>query len=295
MRPDLSGIQPVLLCGGLGSRLYPLSTPEKPKPYLNLISDDLSLLQETALRLKGAGDPVILCHEDHIDLSLQQLDEADVKTGMVIAEPMRKNTAPAVALATYTLADDTDPLLLFLPCDHQIKDVEAFHAALEKAENAAKKEAIVLFAEKPHYAETGYGYISVEGESDGGVARIASFHEKPQEQVAKKYIRGGYLWNTGIVMARASVLEESFKKYAPDIWENVSTPDLLAERRLQNHSGIMVLSAALSIFQSMPNISFDVAILEECDHLECVPVSMKWADIGRLDTLKGQQERYKVH
>ena len=288
MQPDLSGIQPVLLCGGLGSRLYPLSTPEKPKPYLNLISEDVSLLQETALRVKNARSPVIICHQDHIDLTLQQLDAVDIKTRMMIAEPVRRNTAPAVALATHALSDDADPVLLFLPCDHQIGDVDAFHMALKKGEVAARKGGIVLFAEKPRYAETGYGYISLEQDKSDGASKIHSFHEKPHEQIAEIYIKDGYLWNTGIVMARASVLREAFKAYAPAIWGGISTPNIFVNAVIQNHSNVLCLSVAIDVFETIPNISFDVAILEKCDDLECVPVSMKWADIGRFEALEDQ-------
>lgn len=286
MQPDLSDIQPVLLCGGAGSRLYPLSTPEMPKPYLNLISEDTSLLQETAMRVKGAKSPVIICHEDHVDLTLQQLDQVNIRAEMLIAEPVRKNTGPAVALVTHALADEADPVLLFLPCDHKIGDGEAFHAALKKGEVAANGESIVLFAEEPQYAETGYGYISLEQGNDAGVSKIRSFHEKPCEQTARQYIQDGYLWNTGIIMARVSVLREAFKGDAPDIWKCVTTPDLLIKVEKQNHPGIPLLSAALKIFNAMPGISFDVAILEKYEHLECVPVSMKWADIGHFGALE---------
>ncbi len=285
MPPDLSGIQPVILCGGLGSRLYPLSTPEKPKPYLNLIADDVSLLQETALRIKNAKNPVVICYEDHIDLTLQQLGEVNVKAEILISEPVRKNTGPAVALAAHALADDADQVLLFLPCDHKIEDIDAFHLALINAEGAAQKSAIVLFAEKPHYAETGYGYISLEKGNAGKVSKIHSFHEKPREQAAVQYIRDGYLWNTGIIMARASVLQEAFKEHAPDIWGCITKPDIWVKRDRQNHPDIRILSAAMEVFNAMPKISFDVAILEKSNHLECVPVSMKWADIGRFNVL----------
>ena len=278
MQPDLSEILPVLLCGGLGARLYPISTPEKPKPYLNLTSESESLLQITARRMSGALEPVVICHKDHVAMTREQFIDIDIVPKQIIAEPMRRNTGPAIALAVSALQYTPDQIILCLPCDHEIQDLDCFISALCHGVKAARDGHIALFAEKPSYAETGYGYISLSQETSLlNVYDVHSFHEKPNMAAAKEYIEHGFLWNTGMVMAKVSALMDVFIHYTPEIWA------ILGQCERQKADEVWSVSG--KYFEEIPSVSFDVAILEKCQSLKCVPVEMGWKDIGNLSAL----------
>lgn len=273
MRRNLELIQPVLLCGGLGQRLYPLSTPDKPKPFLNLTSE-LSMLQETALRVSELKPPMVLCNDQHVDMVYKDIDGINLKVGPVIGEPTSKNTGPACALAVkYFLEMEKDEILLFLPCDHVIKNLPAFHEAIEKSYDAANKDQIVLFGEQPSSPDTGYGYIQVKPEpNQKSVKTIQQFIEKPVLEDAMSYLEQGYLWNTGIMVVRTSTLLRAFQEHAPDIWHVIK--DLSVKHFTDKD------------YSKCPDISIDYALLENMHGIMVCEVDMGWSDIGTMDRLK---------
>ena len=264
----LRDIRPVLLCGGMGRRLSPLSTPEKPKPFLPLLSSH-SMLQETLLRVSGTKDPAILCSKDHAHLVQKDLDALSIRADLIIREPLSRNTAPAIALAAKAY-QETEEILLFLPCDHKIENMSAFHDALCIAYEGAKTGHIMLFGERPDTPDTGYGYIQATGE--GNILAVQKFHEKPDLDHAARYMNAGFFWNTGMIMARADALAKAFADDAPEIWS------------LALH--IDPLNINQQIFAKMPDISIDYALLEKIQSLKLVPTSLGWSDIGTLDRLK---------
>ncbi|MGQ0835567.1 MAG: mannose-1-phosphate guanylyltransferase, partial [Gammaproteobacteria bacterium] len=212
---------PVILSGGAGTRLWPLSRELYPKQLLSLIGER-TMLQETALRLQGldTSPPVIVCNEAHRFLVAEQLRELDIEPRAIVLEPFGRNTAPAIALAAHAalakgkLAAD-DPLLLVLPADHVIRDVAAFQKAVRTALPAAEKGRFVTFGIVPTAAETGYGYIR-RGAAEDGVHRIAQFVEKPDLARAKGVVAGGeHYWNSGMFLFRARRYLEELERLAP--------------------------------------------------------------------------------
>lgn len=269
MPPDLSQIRPVILCGGMGNRLKPLSTPEKPKPFLPLLSD-LTMLQQTVLRVKTAKSPAILCNRLHGQLVEKDLMDLNIRPDVIIEEPISKNTAPAAALAAryYEAWQSPDEILLFLPSDHRIGDLKAFHTALERALPLVKAGDFVLFGEKPTCPDTGYGYIKTYDDSFD----IELFQEKPQVEVAAQYIRQGCYWNTGILMVECNVLISAIKTYQSQIWDVVEKVSLPRPEQ--------------ALFDRISDISIDYALLEHVKNRKMLPISMEWGDIGTLDRLK---------
>ncbi len=268
---NFKNIRPVLLCGGMGKRLYPLSTPQKPKPFLQLTSSKYSLFQQTLLRIEEFKAPAILCNKDHIHLVRRELDELTIQPDSIMKEPISKNTGPAAALAAkYYSQKPNQEMLLFLPCDHHIEDIIQFKKALSEAYEHAQKGNVVLFGETPLMPETGYGYIQAKSESK--IADILKFHEKPDLETATRYINQGAFWNTGIVMVESSKLMQLYKSLAPDIF------NILDQINPENISQ--------DIYDLFPDISIDCAILEHANDLKMQPVSIGWSDIGTIDRLK---------
>ena len=267
---DLSAIRPVLLCGGMGTRLKPLSTAKRPKPFLTLYSDK-TMLQETLLRMRGAKSPAVLCNRDHSELVSHDIEHLGIEADIIIKEPISRNTAPAIALAAKHYAEQNkNEVLLFLPCDHVIKDMNAFHHAISESFKYAEDGNIILFGETPHVPDTGYGYI--QSESNDVFTTVKCFHEKPDALKAAQYISEGYFWNTGIIMARADAIQQAFQTYANNIYKQINA--LSAERISQVR------------YSKIPNISMDYAVLEKMDGLTLYKVSMGWSDIGTIDRLK---------
>ena len=219
---------PVILAGGGGTRLWPLSREFYPKQFLPLFSE-YSLLQETLLRLDGLRreltilDPLIVCNEEHRFLVTEQAANAGVILQAILLEPEGRNTAPALTVsAIYLLAQGTDPLLVMMPADHRITDTEKFRQAILQGYRLAQKGMLLIFGIRPQNAEIGYGYIQygerLPDRADPASYRIKSFTEKPVRDVAEKYLAAGnYLWNSGIFMMKASVWCEALKRFHPDI------------------------------------------------------------------------------
>ncbi len=260
-------ITPLILCGGGGTRLWPLSTQRTPKQFLAL-SSTRSMLAETAARVGDARQfrrPIAIGSARHAVLLSETLPEA-----RLVLEPMGRNSAPPIAAAC--LMSDPSDLLLVLPADHHIKDVAAFLAAIETGAEAAQEGRIVTFGIEPEYPATGYGYIESAG--DGPVRRVARFVEKPNCETAEQYIATGrFYWNAGIFLFKASVMLDAFATHASDILDGVRealSEDAVLDRRK---------------FSKVRSESIDYAVLEFAANIAVVPVSMGWSDLGDFRAL----------
>lgn len=280
-------IVPVVLSGGSGTRLWPLSRSLYPKQFLPLASDR-TLLQETLLRTSGAegfAAPVVVCNEEHRFVVAEQARIVGVEPRAIVLEPVGRNTAAAVAVAALT-ATQWNPraLLLVMPSDHVIADLEAFHAAVA-AGAAAGVEAggrLVTFGVKPTRPETGFGYIEAGGavEDDDRVRVIRRFVEKPDAATAATYLASGdFLWNSGIFLLPADLFLAELERYAPDVLSACRA----AVSGEKHDLGFARLDKAS--FSASPSVSIDVAVMERTDRGAVVPVDMGWNDVGSWDAL----------
>ena len=224
-------ILPVIMSGGSGSRLWPLSRALHPKQFLPLVGDK-TLLQQTLDRLESVYlDPIIICNEEHRFIVAEQLRQNDTIASSIILEPVGKNTAPAIALAAFlAIEGGDDPIILVLAADHVIKDVTTFKQAINNAAKYAAKGKLVTFGIVPTHAETGYGYIKqgapvtndlfIEGDENESIGFcVDAFVEKPNKETAIEYLTSGdYLWNSGMFMFKASRYLEELHKFAPTIY-----------------------------------------------------------------------------
>ena len=283
-----NNLVPVILCGGQGSRLWPLSRKNYPKQFLNLNSQsDKSLLQQTQQRLKkikDLSDPILICNESHRFIVAEQMREINVKPNSIILENIGKNTAPAITLAALkSLETKTDPILIVLASDHLIKDNETFLKSLNSAINIAEKNKIITFGIIPTSAETGYGYIESAGNLDittFGGSKIKRFIEKPEKKIAESYLKENrYLWNSGMFVFKSSLILKELEIYAPEIIEccrnslNNCVNDLDFIRLDKNE------------FSKCPSVSIDVAVMEKTKIGSVVPLNAKWNDIGSFKSL----------
>jgi mannose-1-phosphate guanylyltransferase/mannose-6-phosphate isomerase len=273
---------PVILSGGAGTRLWPLSRELYPKQLLPLISKQ-TMLQETVQRLQGLdiAAPTVVANEAHRFLVAEQLREIGCTPRSIVLEPEGRNTAPAIALAAHAAlaADEGDSLLLVLPADHLIRDVPAFHAAIEVATNAARDGALVTFGIVPDRPETGYGYIR-RGLPLGETYRIAEFVEKPDLARAQSYVASGeYYWNGGMFLFRARRYLEELERFAPDIASVCRTSFASARRDLD----FTRIDAA--VFESCRSESIDYAVMEKTEDAVVVPLDAGWSDIGSWSSL----------
>lgn len=279
-------ILPVILSGGAGSRLWPLSRKAKPKQFLPLCSDK-TMLQDTLGRLVGLNDvldPLVVCNEEHRFLVAEQLREIGVSAERILLEPVGRNTAPAIALAAlYAREKLGDPVLLVLPSDHVIADIQSFHEAIRQAAKHVNAGKLVTFGVVPNKAETGYGYIKSGEEltvAPGFV--VEKFVEKPDLLTAKKYLASGdYYWNSGMFMLRGSKYLDELSHYRFDMF--VACSDVYSKLALDGDFGM--LSAEL--FMTCPSDSIDYAIMEKTNMSVVVPLDAGWNDVGSWAALAG--------
>jgi len=278
-------IHPVILSGGSGTRLWPMSRTLYPKQLLSLLGRD-SLLQQTVRRVaEGAcfAPPLLVANEEHRFIIAEQLREIAVMPRSLLLEPVGRNTAPAACVAALALNEaEPDPLMLLMPSDHTIGDVGAFVAAVECAATAAGAGALVSFGIAPDRAETGYGYIRRGGALDGaeGVFSITEFVEKPDLQQAKEYIGSGeHSWNSGIFLFPARLYLDELERLRPDI----VTACRQALATAQRDSDFVRLGR--EAFSTCPADSIDYAVMEQTRRAAVVPVSMGWSDVGSWDAL----------
>lgn len=269
-----SPIRPVILCGGSGTRLWPLSTAARPKQFLPLVGEH-SLLHETFARLSGPAfaPATVICSANHVgQVSATALDAGEGRP-RVIAEPSPRNTAAAVALAAVTAADQ-DELLLILPSDHHIERPEEFRATVERARAGATAGLIVTFGMAPTRAETGFGYVEMGEPLVGDVGRVDRFVEKPDAKCAQEMVAsGGFLWNGGIFFARAGTLIEAFESHCPELLDAVR-----ASLPPGGQPDPLVPDAAR--FAAVPAIAFDHAVMEKFARVGVIPSDFGWSDVG---------------
>jgi len=276
-------IIPVILSGGSGSRLWPISREEYPKQFLNLHRDDQSLLQEAALRIRllnNAQPPLVVCNETHRFLVAEQLHQVGIDNAQIILEPCARNTAPAIALAAAAaLLTDPEAEMLVMPADHVIKDENAFIQSVEKGRSLAAQGQLVTFGITPQRAHTGYGYIC-RGEAKGQGFEVAAFVEKPDATRAAEYLASGeYLWNSGIFLFKARDYLHALRQHAPDILD-------ASERAFASRSEDMdFIRVDKTAFAGSPSDSIDYAIMERVRNVVVVPMNPGWSDIGAWDAV----------
>jgi mannose-1-phosphate guanylyltransferase/mannose-6-phosphate isomerase len=277
---------PVILSGGAGTRLWPLSRELHPKQLLALASEQ-SMLQETAMRLAGlnAAAPLLVCNDAHRFLVAEQLRQIDIKPAAILLEPFGRNTAPAIALAAHAalrLAASTpeaDPVLLVLPADHVIRDIAAFQAAVRTALGIVHQGGLATFGIVAHAAHTGYGYIR-RGAAIGGVHRIGQFIEKPDLERAQAFVDSGeYYWNSGMFMFHARRYLEELERWAPTIAQVCRTASDAAT------SDLDFIRIDAKSFAPCPSDSIDYAVMEKTGDAVVVPLDAGWSDVGSWSAL----------
>jgi mannose-1-phosphate guanylyltransferase/mannose-6-phosphate isomerase len=268
-------VLPFILCGGSGTRLWPLSREAYPKQFHRLTGPE-SLFQLTCRRLSGPmfGELSILSNHRYRFLIAEQLEEIAARAGSVVLEPVGRNTAPAACIAALIAArTDPDAVVLLAPSDHMIPDAEAFARTVESGIDAAAAGALVTFGIVPDCPHTGYGYIETEA-ADGANLKVQRFVEKPSLTAAEQFLDSGkFYWNGGMFLFKASTMLDLLKTHAPDILEGCRNS--LAE--VGDDLGFRVLNGAYS---SVPAISLDYAVAEKADKLICVPLTTSWSDVG---------------
>jgi mannose-1-phosphate guanylyltransferase len=271
-------IIPVILSGGGGTRLWPLSTPAKPKQFLALTGDQ-TMFQLTVDRVKDRvmfAPPIIVSNAAHADIVEQQLD---INDAMLVLEPCARNTAPAIALAALA-ATDPSAALLVMPSDHVINDVAAFHGATQAALSFVEQGWMATYGIAPTAPETGYGYIKMGAELGGGVRQVDRFIEKPDAERAQSMLaQGGHSWNGGIFLFRADAYLSALAEHAPDML--AAAQKAMADAKRDGNR----VSPDSGAFASSPADSIDYAVMEKAEQVAVVPVSMGWSDVGSWDAL----------
>ncbi|MDB4027238.1 mannose-1-phosphate guanylyltransferase/mannose-6-phosphate isomerase [Candidatus Thioglobus sp.] len=276
-------IIPVILSGGSGTRLWPLSRKEYPKQYLPLAGDN-SMLQETILRLSGLDnltDPIIVCNADHRFLVAEQCQQIGVNNPTILLEPVGRNTAPAIAAAALQSLKETDyAVLLVLSADHVIQDVEAFHQAIKIASSQAQEGKLAIFGIVPTGANIGYGYIKSSKNNADGAYKVEEFVEKPDLETAQTYLeQGNYLWNSGMFMFKADVLIDELTTHSPD------TVNLVSDAVNNATQDLDFIRLDKQAFESSRSDSIDYALMEKSDNVVVVPMNAQWNDIGSWSAL----------
>ncbi len=276
-------IQPVILSGGSGTRLWPLSTRESPKHLIPLL-DHETLLQKTLLRLKGLNDllpSIVVCNEMQRFMVAQQLQDIGCQPQAILLEPFGRNTAPAVALAAMkSVEQGQDPLLLVLAADHIIQQSDLFQETVGDAIEYAEAGRLVTFGVVPTKPHTGYGYIQRGSKIGTHAYQVAQFVEKPNLVTAQQYLRTGhYYWNSGMFLFKASVYLGALKQYAPDIFTTCQQA-MGAQKIDQDFTRIEE-----HIFKQCPDISIDYAVMEQASNVAVLPLDAGWSDVGSWESL----------
>ena len=284
----MSVVTPVLLCGGVGSRLWPVSRQGRPKQYLNLIGEQ-SMLQQTLSRIEDVDQtkPIVVCNEEHRFLVAEQMRQLGIESASIILEPEGKNTAPAIALAALVATkNDPDSMLLVLPADHYVGKPDILCSAIKKATEAASADKLVTFGLVPSQPETGYGYIKRGETLFDNVAVLDQFVEKPDQETAEAYLESGeYVWNSGIFMFKASRYLDELAQFAP-MMETAcrSAVD-------KSEADMDFIRPNADTFATCPSNSIDYAVMEHTVHGAVVSLDCGWSDIGSWSALWEAGER----
>lgn len=288
-------IQPVILCGGSGTRLWPLSRSGFPKQFLCLTGSE-SLFQQAAKRIVDLGSealkvakPLIVTSEEHRFLALEQLREAGIELGAALLEPAVRNTAPALTLAALAAtADGLDPIMVVTPADQTVANTVAFTQAMQAAVREAACGSIVILGITPDLPEIGYGYIQATAETMESTMVVQRFVEKPSNAVARQYLaEGGYYWNSGMFVLKASVWLKALEKFRPDILHATTTA--WQKRSADANLATPFVRPGKTEFAAVPAESIDYAVMERCPGTECpvkmVPLDAGWSDLGAWDAV----------
>lgn len=280
-------IIPVILAGGSGTRLWPLSRKHYPKQLLSLV-DKRTMLQNTVLRLTSLEDvtaPIVICNDNHRFMVAEQLLAAGIEDAEIILEPVGKNTAPAMTVAALqAVKKDKDAIIMILPADHHIGDVTALHDAMRAGNRLAAAGDLITFGIVPDAPETGYGYIKkgdpVSADDGSGAVKIAAFVEKPDLETAEQYLAAGdYCWNSGMFMFKASAVLEELGKYVPEILE-------ACKAAIDNgNEDLDFFRLDKDAFENCPEDSIDYALMERTDKGSMIPLAAGWNDLGSWDAL----------
>lgn len=268
----------VILCGGNGTRLWPLSRTLYPKQFIKLISNQ-SLFQMTALRNQGICDQTfIVSNEEQYFLALDHLEELNITADKFLLEPVGRNTAPAIALACF--AAEEEELLLVTPSDHIVKNIAHYNACIENAKQLAERDYLVTFGITPSYPETGFGYIESRGFD------VISFKEKPDKKLAEHYLnQGNYFWNSGMFLFKAGVFLRELQRHAPEIYER----SLLAFNNAKDkHENIRIRREDML---AIPADSIDFALMEKSENVKVVASDIGWSDMGSFEALYSELPR----
>jgi len=267
----------VVLVGGKGKRLQPITTDSRPKAFLPITKDDKTMFRMTLNRIAKfipSSDIVIVANEIHKGLVLK--DFPDVAKNNLILEPISRNTAPAIALAASVLKNRTeDAIMVVLPADHYITGDEKYLSAIKKCigfiNKNGEKEPLLIFGLKPTFPAIGFGYIKVRPKGSGGVYKVERFVEKPDLDTAKEYVKSGrYLWNSGMFIFKVSSLLKAVRRYAPAIYDGLNLSDAAGLDRA---------------YEKLPDISIDYAIMEKAENIYCVKGTYGWQDLGTFKSL----------
>ncbi|CAI1721837.1 TPA: mannose-1-phosphate guanylyltransferase/mannose-6-phosphate isomerase [Serratia marcescens] len=291
----MSKLIPVIMAGGVGSRLWPLSRESFPKQFLSIDDTGFSLLQQTVLRLAGLPgvavvEPLVICNESHRFLVAEQLREINQLGTNIILEPVGRNTAPAVALAAHLAAEeDADSLLLVLAADHLIKKVENFHSAIKTAIDYAERDYLATFGIIPEHPETGYGYIKRGRFLSNDCFKVDSFVEKPCLEKAIEYVScGEYSWNSGMFMFKTAKFLNQLELFSPDIFS--TTRKSMAE----SQRDMNFIRVEQDIFKHCPSDSIDYAVMEKTLDAVVIPIDAGWSDVGSWSSLWDVSEKDHV-
>jgi mannose-1-phosphate guanylyltransferase len=275
-------LTPVIIAGGSGTRLWPLSRQLYPKQFLPLLSEE-TMFQQTIERLHGLDwhELIVVCNEEHRFLAAEQLRRVGIKNAKIILEPVPKNTAPAIALAAYEACEkDKNAILLVLPADHVIKDHKKFQASVKIATKAVKNGKLVTFGIIPDSPKTGYGYIRRGEKLEEGIFSVDAFVEKPDVRKAHEYQKSGmYFWNSGMFLFSAKSYIDELQKFAPTIASTCEKAISKAEKDLD------FLRIARDVFQDCPSDSIDFSVMEKTTKAAVVPFNAGWSDIGSWNAL----------
>jgi len=272
----------IILCGGNGTRLWPISRTLMPKQFVKLF-EDKSLFQLTVERnSKVCDSQFIVSNAEQYFLALDQLEELHETNNRYLLEPVGRNTAPAIALACMTL--DKDEIVLATPSDHLIKDETEYKKVLEKAKKFALDDKLVTFGIKPTFAETGFGYIEADD------FNVRAFHEKPDFETATKYLKAGnYYWNSGMFMFKAGVFLEELRKYSPKMYKTcvnaIGNDALTSSKGEVKTSFVNMLRIKYEDMIKIPEDSIDYAVMEKSDKVKVIPSNIDWSDVGSFDAL----------